>query len=208
MSYLHPNDELIIPVEGATPSPTVPPSEVVHVVQEGERLSDIVDRYGVSEERIRRANELESGTRIQPGDRLIVPLNRTPGPTATPTSTFTPTPGPPYPAPHLLYPLQNATFRGADGAVTLQWASVGILEEDEWYAVDLRYLGRRPHGQSSQVTVYTRITSWRVPEEWYPGRDASEHRFEWTVYVVRQAEATEPTVLISPEGYVRRFEWR
>jgi len=207
-SYLHPDDELTIPTKGHIPTPTVPATEIIHRVQEGERLSDIAKRYGVSKERIQLANDMEPDLRIQPGDTLIVPLNPQPSPTPTRTPTATSTPGPLYSDPQLLYPLDDATFRGADKVVMLQWASVGILNENEWYALCLRYLGKRADGQPSEITIRTRITSWRVPAEWYPGEDASESRFEWAVHVIREVDKETPPTVISSIGDVRRFTWR
>jgi LysM repeat protein/RNA polymerase subunit RPABC4/transcription elongation factor Spt4 len=203
---LHPGDELIIPASGQFPTPTGPPSQIVHVVQQGDRLSDIAERYNVTEARIREANELEMNAQIRPGDRLIIPLNPTPVPTSRPTPTSTPTPGPPYPAPQLLYPAEEAVFEGENTTVMLQWASVGILADDEWYALHLRYLGERTDGPV-EITVHTRITSWRVPAEWYPGKEATQNRFEWQVEVVRAKEAAESPKIVSERGYVRHFAW-
>jgi LysM repeat protein len=231
MSYLRPAQELAIPAEGQIPTPTVPPSEVVHTVQQGERLEDIAERYGIDPERIRAANELAANTWVQPGQVLAIPLNPTPTPTPTMTPTATDTPGPPYPSPQLVYPLDGAEFNGPEEVVMLQWASVGLLKEDEAYAVTLRYRGERPDGALSETIEYTRITSWRVPTEWYPSADAQERRFEWHVDVVRGVAVAEPAVgtpvpgspqraskaddvgrggeteCICPPGDVRRFTW-
>ncbi len=209
-SYLHPDDELIIPapVEDQVPTATAPPDEIVHTVQEGERLGDIAQRYGVSEQELRKANNLEADAGVRSGDTLIVPVDNGPTPTATLAPTATPTPGLPYAAPHLLYPLHNAEFQGAAQVVTLQWTSAGILEADEWYALSLRYLGSRAGGQPSAITIYTRITSWRVPNQWYPDQQASERRFDWTVQVVRRPDLGASSTAISPQGDVRRFRWQ
>jgi len=218
MGYVHPGDELIIPAKGQFPTPTVPPSQIVHQVVEGERLQDIANRYGVSVERIQKANELEANAWLKPGTRLLIPLPPTPTPTPTVTPTHTPTPGPPFVAPQLLYPTDRAAFEGEDATIALQWASVGILDEDQWYALHLRYLGQRASGGPSETTVYTRITSWRVPDEWYPGGDAEERKFEWSVTVVRresEAPSAGPTrskasplpVALSPAGETRTFKW-
>jgi LysM repeat protein/predicted amidophosphoribosyltransferase len=205
---LHPDEELIIPAGAQMPTATEPPTEVTHVVLQGERMSDIAGRYNVSESRIRAANGLDPDEAIQAGDELLIPLpvpeEATPAPTATPT----PTPGPPYPAPQLLYPAEDTTFWGRDAAVMLQWTSVGILGEDEWYEVHLRYLGARPGGRPDQAIVRTRVTSWRVPEEWYPGEAATQDRFEWKVEVVQAAGEDAPSEIISTLGHVRRFRWR
>lgn len=222
MSYLHPDDELLVPNEGQIPTPTVPPTAFTHHVRAGEQLSSIAERYGVSEERIREANDLEAGASLTAGIELIIPLDPTVTPLPTETPTATPTTGPPYAAPLLVYPEDEATFQGPDETITLQWASVGILAEDEWYAVHLSYLGTRSDGEASEVTAYTQITSWRVPAEWYPGEDAQEHDFEWTVQVVRKSEPEkapqiaairkkspdESPQLLCPIGGVRKFAWR
>lgn len=209
-SYLQPDQELIIPITTTLDSPlptvTALTQEVVHTVQGGETLQDIVQRYGVSIQKLLEANGLQGGTAVAPGDTLVIPLNGEPTAIHTPLPTATPTPGEPFAAPRLLYPLQNADL-GADEAIVLQWASVGLLQEDEWYALSLRYLGRREDGQPSEIVIYTRITSWRVPQQWSPDPQASERRFEWTVQVVRRAELREPSEPLSLVSEVRRFRW-
>jgi LysM repeat protein len=206
---LHPGDELFIPASGQRPTPTVPPSQVIHVVQSGDLLRDIATRYAVSEARIREANGLSAEDAIQVGDELLIPLDPSPTPEATaePTSTSTPTPGPPYAAPRLLYPADNAKITGPDRAVILQWASVGILGEDEWYALQVDYLGERPDGEESEITVYTRVTSWRLPAEWYPGPDTAQDRFQWKVEIVRKEAESDAPVVISRPSFVRHFRW-
>jgi LysM repeat protein len=207
---LHPGDELIIPASGQRPTPTAVPSEIVHIVQRGDRLEDIVERYNVSETRIRQANDLSAEDAIQAGDELIIPLDLSPTPEALaePTATHTPTPGPAYAAPQLLYPADDETVTGKDAAVILQWASVGILQENEWYALQVDYLGERPGGQESELTVYTRVTSWRLPAEWYPGPGAGQSRFLWKVDVVRNREGMEEPTVISAPSFVRHFDWK
>ena len=80
-----------------------------------------------------------------------------------------------------------------------------LLGEDEWYALYVRYLGERAD-RLSEIEVQTQITSWRLPKEWYPGEDAEERRFQWSVEVVR-LEEDQPPKPISPEGQVRTFKW-
>jgi LysM repeat protein len=207
---LHPEDELVIPITSThaspLPSATASSQEVAHTVQGGETLKDIVQRYGISMQKLLEANNLQDGAAIGPGETLVIPLNGEPAVTYTPTPTATPTPGEPFSTPHLLYPLQNAVL-GADEAIVLQWTSEGLLQEDEWYALSLRYLGHREDGQPSEIVVYTRITSWHVPPQWSPGPQASERRFEWTVQVVRRTGLGEPSVPLSLASEVRRFRW-
>jgi LysM repeat protein len=208
---LHPDEALIIPIPttaDADPLPTAAPSseQAQHTVQQGESLQDIVQRYGVSLQRLLEANNLTSGAGVGAGDTLVIPLNgdSTPAPTLAPTAT--PTPVEPFAAPQLLYPSQNADLT-AQESVVLQWASVGLLAEEEWYAISLRYLGHRPDGQPSEIVVYTRITSWHVPEQWAPAPEASERRFEWLVQVVRRPTLDQPPLPLSPSSSARRFLW-
>ncbi|MFN2229607.1 MAG: LysM peptidoglycan-binding domain-containing protein, partial [Anaerolineae bacterium] len=200
---LHPGEELIIPTSAQMPTATEPPSEVTHVVQQGERMSDIAKRYNVSESRIRAANELDPDEPIRAGDELLIPLPVSEEATSEPTLIPTPTPGPRYPAPQLLYPTDDQTFWGTDTAVVLQWTSVGILGEDEWYEVHFRYLGERPDNEPDEAILRTHVTSWRVPEEWYPGEGAAQDRFEWKVEVVQAAGEDAPSEIISTSGFVR-----
>lgn len=204
---LHPGDTLIIPPSGQIPTATVPPSQIEHTVRAGERLSDIAERYNVAESRIRTANNLSGNGEVKPGDRLIIPMNPTPAPTLPPTPTSTPTPGPRYEVPQLLYPPDNAILSG-DDPVMLQWASVGLLAPDEWYALSLDYLGERDDGQPTEMMVYTQITSWRIPAEWYPGPQARQDRFQWKVEVVRGDGQGMVDEVISPEAFVRHFRWQ
>lgn len=208
MSYVQPGDELIIPLQDREPVATVLPGYVMHLVQAGERMADLVRRYGISEERIREANDMKLGDVLVSGINLIIPLDPTPGPTPTVTPTSTSTPGPRYASPLLVYPAQNAEFDGADDAIVLQWTSVGVLADDEWYALYLRYLGERDGAQLSEATVCLRVTSWHVPAKWYPGDEAVERRFEWWIEVVRQTAQDAPFERLSPLGQERTFEWK
>jgi len=58
-----------------------------------------------------------------------VPAERHAGASPTPTLP------PPYPPANLLLPPDGAPFDTANSIITLQWASVGTLRENEAYAV-------------------------------------------------------------------------
>jgi LysM repeat protein len=147
----------------------------------------------------------------------------TPEPTQTPTSTttptFTPSPTPqptstpvtmafPYPAPVLLIPADGRVFRGTDQVIVLTWASVGILAEDEWYVVRLRY---DAEGIDQPPEVWTKVTSWRVLAELYPPADVEPRLLRWNVTVMRQTQTgpdeTPQGVAISPVSATRSFYW-
>lgn len=64
----------VAPTATATTTP-VPPTATprVHVVQAGENLTEIGQRYGVTVEAIMEANGLANANRIFPGQRLLIP---------------------------------------------------------------------------------------------------------------------------------------
>ena len=118
------------------------------------------------------------------GQPLVIPLCRkfaTPGP--SPTAT----PPPPYAAPNLLLPANGAPFTIADDSITLQWASVGSLQEIEAYRVTIEDL-TAALGPSlvDQVTD----TKYIVPSTLRP-TDGVAHIFSWTVEVVRVSGSDE-----------------
>jgi peptidoglycan/xylan/chitin deacetylase (PgdA/CDA1 family) len=72
--------------------PTLPPTGVTYVVQAGDTLFSIAQRFGVSVEAIAEANGISDPTSITVGQALLIP-----GVTATPTpppTTVTPSPPP------------------------------------------------------------------------------------------------------------------
>jgi LysM repeat protein len=78
-----------VPVETRT-------GRTTHVVQPGENLSQIAQRYGVSVEAIVQVNGLEDPSLIYRGQTLIIPAPGEVLPTATPRpATATPQPAPP-----------------------------------------------------------------------------------------------------------------
>jgi hypothetical protein len=137
----------------------------------------------------------------------------TPEVTPTPTSTLTATPTPfpiqtpvrglPYAAPWLLTPANGTIFRGSQNPPVLQWASVGILKDDEWYRVQVW----APQQQGVPTEAFTKATFWRVPRELYPG-GRREQRFEWQVAVVRLLDAEPRQLLLSLPSEIYSFVWR
>jgi len=82
--------ELVIPqrqveatVTSTSVSPTIAP--MVHVVQEGDTLSEIAKQYGVTVEALQEVNAISDPKQLQIGQELIIPK----GGTITPTSTAT-----------------------------------------------------------------------------------------------------------------------
>jgi len=224
---LRTGQELIIPlvgsVGGPTPAPSAPTAPprgtevVIHVVQPGEGLLGIALQYDTSVEVIMAANNITDAQWIFTGQELLIPLGTpTPVPTPTPRPTPTPTPGPPYEAPDLLDPAEGEIFRGEEAGIVLNWASVGVLAEDEWYILRLRLMAEPIYQHPS---VWTKTTSWRVPASLHPSAllktepsgGSEAHLFRWDVTVVRHT-GTRPDgkpdgIAISPMSVTRSFFW-
>jgi LysM repeat protein len=187
---LHVGQELVIPstgpVGGPQPEDNAKPLQVIHEVASGETLSSIADQYDTSIESILAANKLSSPDLIYKGQELVVPLMPpTATPTPTPTPTLTPTPGPPFPAPALLSPADRAVFNGPDAVIVLDWTSVGILNDDQAYLVEVE----TPTGKTPLLYT-TQGTSWRLSADLWPS--GRQRTLTWRVTVVEKSGATTP----------------
>lgn len=198
----------------ATPTATVGP--VVHVVASGDTIGAIAVQYDVASQDILAANNLGSRAILRIGQEIIIPGAEptvTPTQTATPTPTATPTvrmllrltPRPtsafPYGSPRLLAPINDVVVMGADTRIVLNWASVGILDEDEWYAVRLW----APDAGDEPMTVWTKATSWRLPGELCAEGGGL---FEWQVTVYTRESETDRGAPASRPSVRYRFTWQ
>lgn len=180
---------LKIPYPTATPAP--PPTEipnsatqtaqacekVSYTVQANDTLSTISLNYNVPQDAIKFYNGLSTDN-VFIGQSLLIPLCErfaTPGP--TPTATLPP----PYPAPNLLLPADGAAFTLANDVVTLQWASVGTLRDNEAYQVIIEDVTTG----ELRVTDYVTDTKYIVPTSFRPN-DNLAHLIRWWVTTVRQ----------------------
>jgi LysM repeat protein len=178
-------------------------------VEEGDTLIGISGKFNVTVADLRQANDLE-GKVLRAGMEIKIPVGTaTPTPTLTPTPTHTPTPGPARPAPSLLGPPDGTTFEGEDAAILLNWASVGILDEDEWYVLRMRRSGL----VTQQLPlVWTKTTSWRLPVDYYIAGLAEPQRFFWQVTIMQFTGETEDETWegteISPSSGTRTLYWK
>lgn len=180
---------LKIPYPTATPAP--PPTEipnsatqtaqacekVIYTVQANDTLSTISLNYNVPQDAIKFYNGLSTDN-VFIGQNLTIPLCErfaTPGP--TPTATLPP----PYPAPNLLLPADGAAFTLANDVVTLQWASVGTLRDNEAYQVIIEDVTTG----ELRITDYVTDTKYIVPTSFRPN-DNLAHLIRWWVTTVRQ----------------------
>lgn len=189
------NQQLLIPWPTATP-PLVPVAKEVngelviadptdcerYTAAEGDSLSAIAVRFDVDFDLFLEVNRIDVNYVLQPGDSLCIPriifgasLPPTPGPSPTPTNT------PPPRGPVLLYPIDNTTVQPPDGVITLQWAAVKTLAEDELYMVELTDMDE-PY--PIPMRGFTRSTSFQIPANWRP--DVAEtHQMRWRVAIVK-----------------------
>jgi LysM repeat protein len=215
---------LLIPVEPASPgaevsetasaASTPEPETVTYVVQAGDNLLEIAQRFGVSLEALLEANGIENPDTISEGQTLIIPGRvasaETPGiggpPTPTVSSLLV------YPAPLLLGPPDGWEFREeeAELPILLNWLSVGLLGDDEWYSVSVTD-AQTERAEEQGVTELTKANSYRVPLELRPPLDAGSPVVEWQVSVVRlvenEGEDAPDLVPIGRESERRSFYW-
>jgi len=181
---------LKIPYPTATPAPppTAIPNDatqtaqacekVPYTVQANDTLSSISLNYNVPQDAIKFYNGLASDN-VLLGTTIVIPLClrfATPGP--TPTATLPP----PYSAPNLLLPTDGAAFTLANDVVTLQWASIGTLRDNERYQVTILDV---TSGQGLRQTEYVTDTKFIVPTSFRPN-DNLAHVIRWWVTTVRQ----------------------
>jgi LysM repeat protein len=219
--------ELLIPVEAPTPasspeasqSPEAQATQVsdtaTYVVQAGDSLSEIASRFNVSLAALMEANGISNPDTLREGQELVIPgvgsSTETPGiggpPTPTVPSQFA------HSAPILLSPPDEWEFRDeeAEGPILLNWLSVGLLPEDEWYSIAIRYVTGDEVAEK-EILDFTKATSYRVPEEMRPPLEAESHLFEWQISVVRlvetDVEGSTDIVPISEQSRTRSFYWQ
>ena len=182
-----------VPYPTATPAP--PPTDIPneatqtanacekapYTVQANDTLSSISANYNVPQDAIKFYNGLASDN-VLLGTTILIPLCErfaTPGP--TPTATLPP----PYPMPNLLLPASGASFTLANDVVTLQWASIGTLRDNEAYQVTVEDQTAANLGQAVRITEYVTDTKYIVPSSFRPN-DNLAHVIVWSVTTVRQ----------------------
>jgi LysM repeat protein len=157
--------------------------KIYHVVQENETLSLIAASYEVPMETIMEWSGKSVDTAFY-GETLTIPLCLR---SSIAGATVTPSPAPEYPAPELLRPRNGEAFTLENDTITLQWAAVGELRENESYLVHIVDL---TSGQRLELTISVEDTKYVVPESMRPADD-SPHIFRWSVVPVAQVGVDE-----------------
>ena len=220
-AVLQVGQELVIPSQKGgpiftpAPSSTSTPDALVHIVKAGDSLSAISVKYDIDMETIAAANGIEVDSTLKIGQEIIIPGVKptlTPTPSPSPTATQMPTPSPrpiasitpafPYRQPHLLAPIDGEVVEGAEPSIVLNWTSVGILGERQWYSLLLWV-----PGEEAPLRFWTKVPSWRMDPELYP--DAQHGcEFAWQVAVIFRSSEESDGVAISLPSEKRSFSWR
>jgi LysM repeat protein len=183
--------KLLIPQPTPTASPmpteTLEPGQateqacekISYTVEANDTLIGIAANYNVDMQAIMDYNGM-TGDTVFTGQVLLIPLCArlaTPGPTPTPTLP------PPYPAPNLLLPQDGSAYSLADDSVTLQWASVGQLRENEFYKVVVEDV---TEGTGRvRLEAYVTDTKYIIQASFRPA-DPTPHVMRWWIEPVRR----------------------
>jgi LysM repeat protein len=174
--------------------------KVIYTVKEGDTLSSIAQNYGVSMAAIKVYNEMSNNT-VFAGMGVIIPLCERGKENVTPEPTLPP----PYPALDLLRPTDGQYFTA--NTVTLQWASVGILGENEAYLVTVEDL---TGGESRKLRAYVEGTSYQI-ERSFRHTVTEPHAYRWWVVPVRRTDTDQQGAPIwttaGEPSTVRIFIW-
>ncbi len=201
------------PTDTATPGPGTAtsngPNELTYIVQPGDTLSDIADKYNSTVDAIQRRNNIVDISKLMPGQQLIIPtsVTATPSPTqatAAGSNANTPTPVIQYAPVKLLTPLDREIFIGNSTPILLQWLSSGILQPNELYLVEVERPG------AGIISDHTRATSYHLMPDQYPAPGDPNRLFKWRVMIVRQGDAGTdqgPTDRIVSPVSESSFEW-
>jgi LysM repeat protein len=199
------------PTQTALPTSTANPlqqtetacDKIIYEVLENDTPNKIAGMYNVPWEAIKEENGLP-GDVVWAGTNLVIPLCKRPtpqGPTATPT------PLPPYQAPNLLLPSEGAPFTLSDDTITLQWASVGTLKDNEGYLVTVEHV---TGGQGEKLVRFVTDTKLIIPSTFKPS-DRNANIYYWSVLTVRQVGTdSEGKPVYEPAGAAsvkRSFSW-
>jgi LysM repeat protein len=178
--------------------------KVIYTVQANDTLGSIAANYAVPADAIKNYNGLATDT-VFLGLNLTIPLcerEATPGPTPTPTNP------PPYPAANLLLPADGASFTLATDSITLQWASIGTLRENEKYMVVIEDV---TEGVGRRLVDYVSDTKFIIPPTFRPS-DSAPHIFRWYIVSVRQSGSDDQGQTIWAEAgelsLQRVFSWQ
>lgn len=205
-------DELIVPVSipaSAEASGSTVESRFEYVVQPGDTIISIANRFGSTVEEIVVVNSLTANDFILPGDVLMIPVREVPAEVLASTEGIPAEPagsGTIYAEPRPIGPANEEAFAITD-PVLLRWVSVDVLAPNEWYVL-LIYPISGP--ARTFPSIWTKTTSYNLDASFAPttGEAAT---YAWQVSVVRVRPGTNNQYALdaaSPPSELRSFSWR
>jgi LysM repeat protein len=188
------------------PTATLPPQIIIQV-KSGDTCSEIATKYHVTVDYLAQQNGLSADCALQVGQTLTLTFaTAAPAVSPTPIVAQTPTPRVGYDAPVLMSPQAGVAISETDDVVTLQWLSVGVLKDDEWYVVQVQ-----PSGAITVPIFETKATSIKLTRSIFDGQ--VERSFAWWVQVKQLVSVNDATGervynVLSQPSEVRDFTWR
>lgn len=203
-------DELIVPVAipaGAEASGSMVESRFEYVVQAGDTIISIANRFGSNPTEIVSINNLTANDFILPGDVLMIPVREVPAEVLASTAEAAADgSGTIYAEPRPIGPANEAAF-AANESILLRWVSVDVLAPNEWYVL-LIYPISGP--ARTFPSIWTKTTSYNLDAAFAPttGEAAT---YAWQVSVVRVKPGSNNQYALeaaSPPSELRSFSWR
>jgi LysM repeat protein len=203
-------DELIVPVvipESASASGSTVESRFEYVIQPGDTIISIANRFGSTVEEIIIVNSLTANDIIIPGNVLMIPVREVPAEVLASTAEApAEAPGPVYAEPRPIGPANEEAIAATD-PVLLRWVSVDVLAPNEWYVLLIYPISGPARAFPS---IWTKTTSYNLDAAFAPttGEAAT---YAWQVSVVRVRPGINNQYALeaaSPSSELRSFSWR
>lgn len=210
-------EELLIPIpisitdngNGNSNGTAIVPTIFSYKVMPGDTVISIAVRLGTNVASIQEANGLGADDIIRPDQLLQVPIAGVPS-MILETGEAAPAgqssePGQVYGSLQLLGPEDGQIIPRSEDLL-FRWLSGGLLQQNEWYVLyiwPLEGLAELP------LPVWTKVTSYRLPNQWapQPGRAVT---YRWQTSVVRvltNAQREYSIEAASDPSEVRSFVW-
>jgi hypothetical protein len=183
------------------------PPQIIVQVKSGDTCSDIAQKYRISVDTLVQQNGLGADCGLQIGQVLTLTFTTAePSISPTPIIAQTPTPRVGYDAPVLMSPQDGVAISETESVVTLQWLSVGVLKDDEWYVVQVQ-----PSGAITVPIFEVKATSIKLTRSIFG--DQSERSFDWWVQVKQLVSVDSLTGeriynVMSQPSDARHFTWQ
>lgn len=205
---IRPDEELLIP-RTRTALNSANAELLRYTVQSGDTIVSIARTFGSTEAEIVAANGLQDDDLIRAGDSLVVPISTLPQEAIASSvlSSIDESVQRTYVKPQLTGPASEAAVPRTE-SVLLRWVSVDVLQENEWYVLQVYPVSA---GVEPIPSIWTKSTSHRLEAESYAPVDGTGATYVWQVSVVRVRVDVNglPTLqAASPLSDVRQFTWQ